>query len=539
MSESLHLVLLLIVLLLGGLFLFTDLDRYDYWGDESLTFPKGETFADVLKYSKLVPSQVHPPLYNFLQFTWNKLFPRSDISANRFLYALFGFVSIGLVYLLGKELFSKKIGLAASLLVATSPYFIEYSRMVRYYPLTAMLALLTIYTFVRYQKSGRWVDWSWFTISGVFLIYEDYLGWTVLLVLYLYLFINWKVNKERLIRWLLAALVMFALFSPWVPVLLSQIGRESNPYPELAQQAIEQAPRLAQKGVGLRSMIFNDVMKIGYLGNVFTIGETTYPWRWVVTVPVYLSFLLLFIIALVRSRNPAEKNARFMIFITLFALVILIILSDIYGVFSSRMFQFPTKAMFLLPLFLLLMVKSWDYLQKTSAQLVVGVILIGGNLYGVNNYFSGQQFLNPKFLVPWRQITGDLEKIAQPEDLILNDEEAFIYTPIVGEKKVEKFGLVDALEKVEKTFHERGPMNVFLTIRYRGDEQITMEGLKVLAKLEDRYPLVDKLCYTPTDREAVPYWKRFLGRELKPHLLEVYQFRVEKAYESETEPVME
>lgn len=526
MNKRLQLLLLALILILGAILLFADLDRYDYWGDESLTFPKGNTFAEVLKFSKLVPSQVHPPLYNFLQFTWNLKISKTDISGNRFLYALFGFMSLILIFLLGKELFSAKVGILASLLCATSPFLIEYTRMVRYYPLTAMLVLLTIWTFVRFRKSGKWLDWGLYTFSGVLLIYEDYLGWTILLVLYLYLFLHWKSYRNTLLKWLLAALVMFVLFSPWVPVLLSQVGRESDPYPELAQKAMEEAPRLAQKGVGIRSIIFNDVLKVGYLANVFTLGETTYPWRWPITIPVLLSFLFLFIMVFIKLRRSEEQHSRFLIFIIFTALVILIILSEIYGVFSSRMFLFPTKVMFLLPLFLLLISKGWDKLKNRGLQVLLGVIVVGGNVYGINNYFSGKQFLNPKFLVPWRQITSDIEAVAQPHDLILNDEEAFIYKPIVDGKEVEKFGLVGALEKVEKTLTERGPNHVFLVIRYRGDQQITLEGLSVLEKLKARYPLVDKLNYVPTDPEAAPYWKRFLGRELRPFLVEIYRFRV-------------
>jgi len=62
---------LILILLIGGILLFSNLDLYDIWGDEVFSFPKGDTFPEMLTWAKWVPSQVHPPLYNFLQFFWD------------------------------------------------------------------------------------------------------------------------------------------------------------------------------------------------------------------------------------------------------------------------------------------------------------------------------------------------------------------------------------------------------------------------------------------------------------------------------------
>ncbi|MBU0518885.1 glycosyltransferase family 39 protein [bacterium] len=527
MTDKAQRVLLLLVLALGALLLFFDLDRYDLWGDEVLSFPKGETFSQMLEWVKWVPSQVHPPLYNVVQFFWGAWFVGDSPGGNRLLYALSGFFALVLVYLLGKDLFNHRVALIATLLAATSPFLVEYSRMVRYYPLTGMLVLLTIWTFLRLYRNPSWGNWLFFSMSGALLIYEDYLGWTILLVLYLYLLVNFSTIRPQITKWLLAALVMLILFSPWIPVLTSQLGKESSPYPEHVERVEKDTPRVAQRGFGLAGFASSLVIKIGYLGYVFTVGETTYFWNWAVVLPIIFVYLILVWRAIALIRKRGEKDHRFLFFVFFVSWLILLILSEIYSVFSTRAFQLPSKIMFLLPLFLLLIANGWSMIKSAPLRIALLVVLMAGNAYGVSNYFRGEQFLNPKFLVSWEQIQADIEEEADPQDLILTDEEALVHYLHTTHSPIEEFGLVGALEKVDSVLVDRGPHHVYLVIRYRGDEVIVMEGMKVNLQLSARYQMVDTWHYLPLDPEAAPYWKRFLGRDPKPYMVEVFIYKVE------------
>lgn len=521
-----------LILILGGVLLFANLDLYDIWGDEALTFPKGNNVGEVIEYTKLVGGTVHPPIYSLLQFSWMKVIAGWDTALNRSLYAFFGLLSLLLVYLLGRELFNRNVAIAATLLCALSPFLVQYSRMVRYYSLTTLLALLTIWFFFRCKRTGRWSDWGLFTLSGALFIYEDYLAVFVLFFMYLYLFINFKAYRDRLVKLLLSAAVIFILFLPWLPIVMSQVGGGYDPYPEHLEKVLVESPRIAQKEVGIRGIAFNSALKMGFLGYVFTLGETTYFWRWWITIPAVLSFAALFILAIVRRSKPGEGNAGPLAFLFLCTLLVTVVLSEIYGIFGSRMFQFPSKVMFLSPLFLLLVARGWTAIRSRTVQIIAAVLILAGNAYGLNNYYSGRQFLNPKFLAPWGQIQSDIEAAAEPQDLILTDEEAFAHQlKKVSNCPIEDFGLVGAVEKVEQILTERGSHDVFLVIRYRGDETIVMEGLRVRDELDERHTLVDTWSYVPADPEAASYWKSFLGRKPHPYLVDVYRFGVETAPE--------
>jgi uncharacterized membrane protein len=514
-----------LILLLGGLLLFINLGRYDVWGDEALTFPKGHSAGEVLKYLGITGGLVHPPLYSLVQFYWVKVVGLGT-SANRVIWATFGLLNIFLVYLVGKELFNRKIGLISAFLCATSPFLIQYSRMIRYYPLTALAVLLVIWSFARLRRTGRYSDWGWFTLSAVMLIYTDYLGVFVLAILYAHLLIHSRIYRSQVLKWVLTPVVVFLLFLPWLPTLLNQVGKNASPYPEHEAQVIKEAPRIAQKSLNLRGLIVNSVLKSGFLFYVFTLGETTYFWRWFVTLPVLASFVLLFLLAFRRIRGPDSGNQGWLRFTLILTALLTVIISEVYGIFGSRMFQFPSKVMFLLPLFLLLVVWSWSNLRSRVLQGVIAIAILCGNAYGLTNYYSGRQFLNPKFLVPWRQVQANIHTASETQDLILTDEEAFIHQLKISSDSLEVFGLVGALEKVDRTYKERGPHQVYLVIRYRGDETITMEGLIVLDKLKALYPLVETRDYVPMDPEAARFWERFLGKKPNPYLVEVYRFKI-------------
>lgn len=519
-------ILVLVVLAIGAILLFWNLELYDIWGDEALTFPKGNNFADIIKYTKLVSATVHPPTYSLVQFAWMKWIAGWDLSSNRFLWAAFGFISLIVVYFTGKELFNRKVALAATLLCALSPFLVQYSRMIRYYSLTMLLALLTIWTFARLKRTGKWRDCIFFILSGAAFLYEDYLASLVLFFLYIYLFFNFRIYRNQLWKWLLAATVIILLFLPQLPVFFSQAGGEIEPYPEHLDKVIEEAPRVAQRSPGVRGIAFNSILKLGFLSYVFTLGETTYFWRWWITIPVLLTFLSLFILVIVKWTRRDLDGADFLILPFFGTLIAATVISEIHGVFGSRMFQFPSKVMFLTPFLFLLSAGVWYRIQNRVVQILLAIIILAGDVYGLNNYYSGHQFLNPKYLVPWREIQLDIEKVVDEHDLILTDEEAFFHNLRATGCPIESFGLVGAAEKVEQTLTELGPFHVYLLIRYRGDETIVMEGLNVQKDFEQKYLLKSVWNYVPSDPEAAPFWTRMLGREPPDYFVKVFLFHV-------------
>ncbi|MCL5882505.1 MAG: glycosyltransferase family 39 protein [Actinobacteria bacterium] len=67
---------------------------------------------------------------------------------------------IWFVYLLGKELFSRRIGLRAAAFTAFSPFLIWCSRDATDYSLLISLATLSTYFLVRSVRRGGWGNWA-------------------------------------------------------------------------------------------------------------------------------------------------------------------------------------------------------------------------------------------------------------------------------------------------------------------------------------------------------------------------------------------
>lgn len=86
----------------------------DEWGQFLTLFPRG--FGDY-----------KPPLYTYLSIPSVAIFGLNEFAV-RFLTALLGTLTILIAYFLGKELFSRNVGIWSALLLAISPWGIQLSR---------------------------------------------------------------------------------------------------------------------------------------------------------------------------------------------------------------------------------------------------------------------------------------------------------------------------------------------------------------------------------------------------------------------------
>ncbi|OGO29717.1 MAG: hypothetical protein A2Z16_08560 [Chloroflexi bacterium RBG_16_54_18] len=100
----------------------------------------------------------HPPLYSILMFFWIRIFGDGEISI-RFPPLVFGLMSIGLIYLLGKRYSDTRISLFAAFLLATSLVHISYSREARPYSIVFFSILLSIYSFYKIVEDGSRRKW--------------------------------------------------------------------------------------------------------------------------------------------------------------------------------------------------------------------------------------------------------------------------------------------------------------------------------------------------------------------------------------------
>ncbi len=142
---------------LGGFLRFYRIGSKGLWLDESFSVWLGRRpVVEMLGW--LVSIDQHPPLYYTLLHFWMTLTGGGgdDVTSVRTLSALFGVLTIPVVYLLGRRLTDDdKVGLLAALILAVSPFHVRFAQEARMYTLLALNASLALYALARLFTDPR------------------------------------------------------------------------------------------------------------------------------------------------------------------------------------------------------------------------------------------------------------------------------------------------------------------------------------------------------------------------------------------------
>jgi mannosyltransferase len=223
----------LLVVALGASLRLYRIGSQPLWLDEadSLHFAR-ESLARLWSWSALADPG-NPPLYYSLLHGW-LVFGDSEASL-RLLSALFGVLTLPLVYALGRTIRDHRLGVVGALLSAISPFQVWYSQEARGYSLLtfgAALAMLGVAYLLRHpERSGdlRGTGWAWLAYvfgttiallahnTAVFLP----IGANVLMLGWWW--VNGRGPRGFLRNWLLAQLAVLCLWGTWLPAYLQQV----------------------------------------------------------------------------------------------------------------------------------------------------------------------------------------------------------------------------------------------------------------------------------------------------------------------------
>lgn len=224
-----HTIILLAVLLLGLFLRLYDLGGESIWVDEGFSVRVSRlALPDLLDAS--IQGDRHPPLYHLILHGWIGQFGTSEVAV-RFPSAVFGVLSIWLMYAVGRLLLGVEAGLLSALVLAMSEFHIRYSQEARMYALLVLLTLASMYFFLRLlNREDKWT-WVGYVVCTALLLYSHTFGLLTLLVQNAYYFSNVLVSKVGIrptVRlWLALQIALAVLFAPWVSVLLqhtAQVG---------------------------------------------------------------------------------------------------------------------------------------------------------------------------------------------------------------------------------------------------------------------------------------------------------------------------
>jgi mannosyltransferase len=220
-----------LVTLLGGLLRFKALTFQSLWADELLAAgAAARGFHGIIDSCSRL--DFNPPIFHIFLWLWQKVFGISELSA-RTLPAIFGTLGIVALYFLGREIFSRRVGLWASLILAVNCFHLYYSQEVRPYALLVLLAMLSYLFYVRQVKNPGWKNSLLYVGTSTLLIYSHYFGLLVVasqavLLCFTLPFPGWP-KKGRFLKFQLPSfLALGLLYLPWIPHMLSLLPMTSS-----------------------------------------------------------------------------------------------------------------------------------------------------------------------------------------------------------------------------------------------------------------------------------------------------------------------
>lgn len=210
----------LILILIAATFLrFFHLDYQSLWMDEIYTLNISSPKLSFKEFhSELILRDGFPHLYFILLKISYFFFGYSSYVARGF-SALAGVVSVYFIYLLGKELLSKKAGLFAALLLTINEYNLYISQDARPYTLYLLVTIISFYALVRLLKNSTLKNAVIYGISAGLILNVNFFGFVNILsqmgIILFYFVLTPKGHKIKELKlYLISGAVALLLFAP-------------------------------------------------------------------------------------------------------------------------------------------------------------------------------------------------------------------------------------------------------------------------------------------------------------------------------------
>jgi mannosyltransferase len=222
--------LLLVVLLAFGLRVF-HLDTQSIWYDEGLSLylaqqPPAQAIA-------LSATTDHPPLHALLLSAWLSVAGDSDFVA-RYLSMFFGVLMVALTFAVARMV-DVRAGLIAAGLMALAPLAVYYSQETRGYTLLTALVLTATLAFVRLmrgvQRRRVWLVYIAAMSAALYTHYFAAFAWAAINVAWFINLTGFRKPVRSVVPWLIAQVIILALFAPWLPTALAQAGSNATYFP--------------------------------------------------------------------------------------------------------------------------------------------------------------------------------------------------------------------------------------------------------------------------------------------------------------------
>lgn|GEM_PF-3070515 len=412
---------------------------HDFWGDEISSLIGSSEDLSAIIYGG--GSDFHPPLYFLILHGWMRVFGTSE-SGLRSLSILCSGCTMFLVLVLSFQLRLKRKHLPV-ILLALSPFWMQFSCMARYYSLSAMVFCAFLWFFLRTRGSPSLYA---VLLCGILLALTGYTNYIVFGVSFIVVLSEVFTSRDNRARRNMAILCMIALLC-MLP-LVSLVIRQTRGMVSWGQSS------------QFATLIPTLAISIIYPIYSFSVSETVMPWSVWASIPgLCIVFLLLY-----RARRNVFL-ARLLIIGLLFGIGVISVVAR-----SLPLVYVPSRLLFLLPIWMMLLSEGYATVRfKRWGGLILGV-LFAVYVYGGVNLVSGKEYHNSTYIVPWKTIVQTIREDPESNHLVITTEEypLFHYGPDLRYQLVRPG--YDVISELENKF----PAVIWLVERDRADPQRRM-----------------------------------------------------------------
>lgn len=420
MPKCRRLAILCDIILLSSLLLLYQLDAKSLWTDELSSVGISRWAPrDIINWA--MQGQVHPPLHRISLGLWGRFMGNGDF-ALRFYSALAGLLGLTITYRLGRILFRPTQALITMYLLAISPLFVMYARMARYFAPSFLLGMISCCLFLtllrlegNIKRRIEAIMWLAYILVSALLLYTDYPTSLVVLCQNIFLLVYWKKYKSMIWKWASSQLVLLVLYLPWIEIVIHSAIVSSRGVPvDFGQGAL------------------GYLLKVVIPFYAYSVGETILPWHPAAIVELGLVLILVGIGLLSLIRHWTEQTTFVIVFLFLPLAVLVIVFSTAYS--RSTFLGIPSRALYVLPFFYLTVARGILSFRGVKTQMLLLLSMTLLNLFPLRNYFRGEDFLNPVFAVPAKEMVDYVASNLQAGDVVISPwDSVFAHYYLQGE----------------------------------------------------------------------------------------------------------
>ncbi|MCL5264758.1 MAG: glycosyltransferase family 39 protein [Chloroflexi bacterium] len=396
LSEKRQYHLLAIVLVIASVLRLAWLGQREIWYDEAFSVLCAEKGFAAIQYGTISQFQcaaadVHPPLYYFLLHVWMGL--GESLFIVRLLSAILGVATVGVSYLLGRELFGARAGLAGAFVVAISPFHIYYSQEARMYSLLGFLLTMGTYFFVRAVQTSKLRHWLGFTVCFALAQYTHSVAVFWLMALDACALLLYRCRPNVLKSVIAANVGVFLLCSPWL--LFALPGQLSK----VEQSYWIPVPGPAQLVRLLLTLTLNLPAPPALLV------------LWTFFAFLLLALVIQLAVHQLRREQAARSNLLFLAIIALLPVLAIFLVSQVRPIYWERLFIFSAIAYYLLV--------GWavSKVKLSPASLLLGVPVLAVVGLALHYQYTFDQF--PRS--PYRSAVQYLRANYDPNSVIIHN----------------------------------------------------------------------------------------------------------------------